>query len=261
MMMHFFKKAAQKRYTPYRVFSGVFFFFVAISFVISPIALAGSAEIFSYGSNGSDPSAAGSGMVNLNSYGSSSVTIDVSSNAYAGSQSGGGRNYSGYAEAVIGTSVVKDDVPNGSDPMQVAAGNTITINKDAFGNWIYGGVNVGSSISIAGSASVNGENSEGNAGTSGWVYWVNATVGNINVSSNIAAGSYTLTGPAILSGSGVSNSHANQPTGGYTITWNDVPGYTKPGSNSQTLTSGGTISFSGNYSVIVAPPVTINVSF
>jgi hypothetical protein len=75
-----------------------------------------------------------------------------------------------------------------------------------------------------------------------------ASVGNINVSSNIAGASYTITGPAILSGSGVSNSHANQPTGGYTITWNDVAGYTKPGSSSQTLSSGGTISFVGNYS-------------
>lgn len=75
-----------------------------------------------------------------------------------------------------------------------------------------------------------------------------ATVGTINVSSNIAGASYTITGPATLSGSGVSNSHPGQPTGGYTITWNDVAGYTKPGSSSQTLSSGGTISFVGNYS-------------
>ena len=89
-----------------------------------------------------------------------------------------------------------------------------------------------------------------------------STTGTINVSSNIAGASYTITGPATLTGSGVSNSHTSQPTGGYTITWNDVAGYAKPSSDSQTLTSGGTISFSGNYSLIPPPPpVTINVSF
>ncbi len=77
---------------------------------------------------------------------------------------------------------------------------------------------------------------------------ITVLAGTINVSSNIAGASYTITGPATLNGSGVSNSHANQPTGGYTITWNDVAGYTKPGSSSQTLSSGGTISFVGNYS-------------
>lgn len=83
---------------------------------------------------------------------------------------------------------------------------------------------------------------------------ITVLAGTINVSSNIAGASYTITGPAILNGSGVSNSHANQPTGAYTIIWNAVAGYTTPSSDTQTLTDGGTISFSGNYVVTIAQP-------
>ena len=80
------------------------------------------------------------------------------------------------------------------------------------------------------------------------------TTGTVNVSSNIPGASWTITGPATLSGSGLSDSYTSKPTGTYTITWGTVNGFTPP-SSSQTLTTGGTITFTGTY-----PSVSINIS-
>lgn len=71
-------------------------------------------------------------------------------------------------------------------------------------------------------------------------------LGTISVSSNIAA-SWTITGPATISGSGTTQTSLNQPIGTYTITWGAVSGYTTPASSSLTLVNGGTIGFSGMY--------------
>lgn len=81
---------------------------------------------------------------------------------------------------------------------------------------------------------------------------IGAPTGTINVTSNIPGASFTLTGPATLTGS-VPATFTSQPTGMYTITWNNVLEYTKPGTSSQTLTSGGTLSFSGNYTPSTGP--------
>lgn len=74
-------------------------------------------------------------------------------------------------------------------------------------------------------------------------------LGNINVSSNIPAASWAITGPdSYSSGSGISASYPSKTTGTYTITWGAVAGYVTPAT--QTLTVdfyGGTISFSGTY--------------
>jgi len=72
------------------------------------------------------------------------------------------------------------------------------------------------------------------------------TVGTVNVSSNISS-SWTIAGPAALSGSGTSANYTSKPTGSYTITWGDVSGYTKPTSSSLPLAAGGIINFNGNY--------------
>ncbi len=70
--------------------------------------------------------------------------------------------------------------------------------------------------------------------------------GTVAVSSNIAA-SWTITGPATISGSGTAQTSLTQPIGTYTITWGAVSGYTTPASSSLTLVNGGTISFNGIY--------------
>lgn len=75
------------------------------------------------------------------------------------------------------------------------------------------------------------------------------TTGTISVSSNIST-SWTITGPATITGSGASQSSPSWPTGTYTITWGNVSGYATPATQSLTLTSGGTISFNGIYAAV-----------
>ncbi len=79
-------------------------------------------------------------------------------------------------------------------------------------------------------------------------------LGTVNVSANISAASWTITGPSTRTGSGVSASYPSMPLGVYTITWNSVAGYNTPVSISQTLSGGGIITFSGNYIIILPPP-------
>lgn len=82
-------------------------------------------------------------------------------------------------------------------------------------------------------------------------------VGTVNVSSNIGS-LWTVTGPATITGSGTSGSYASKPAGTYTITWGSVSGYTAPASQSFTLTSGGTITFSGSYTALTCPNGAVN---
>lgn len=81
------------------------------------------------------------------------------------------------------------------------------------------------------------------------------STGTVNVSSSIPS-SWTITGPATITGSGFSQSSPSQPVGTYTITWNPVSGYTTPSSQSLTLTSGGTITFNGTYTALASCTVT-----
>ncbi len=137
-------------------------------------AFAGTATIFT--DNQSTPFASGAGTVNFNSYNASSITVTVSASAYGGSQQGGGRNYSGYAEAVIGGSNENQDVPNGSDPMNVSALNTLTVTKGGDGNWYSGGTNLGTSVSVSAYVTVDGENVQGGATAYCTVNWVEAPI-------------------------------------------------------------------------------------
>lgn len=72
------------------------------------------------------------------------------------------------------------------------------------------------------------------------------TTGTVNVSSDIAS-SWTITGPATITGSGTSQTNTAKPPGTYTITWGAVAGYPTPPSQSLTLTAGNVITFVGNY--------------
>ncbi|MDP3069636.1 MAG: hypothetical protein Q8N18_05075 [Opitutaceae bacterium] len=118
--------------------------------------------------------ASGSATVNFNSYNASSITISVTANAYGASQQGGGRNYAGYAEAVIGASVQSQNVPNGSDPQSVWASNSLTITKGGDGNWYSGGINIGTSVSVTAYTWVNGENAVGFGSAYASISWVEA---------------------------------------------------------------------------------------
>ncbi len=71
--------------------------------------------------------------------------------------------------------------------------------------------------------------------------------GTVSVTTNNTSATFTITGPATYSGSGTSWTHPNSPTGTYSITFGTISGYTTPIDTPKTLTSGGTISFSGTY--------------
>ena len=71
--------------------------------------------------------------------------------------------------------------------------------------------------------------------------------GTISVTTNLASGSFTITGPVTYNGSGVSFTQTNVPPGTYTTTFNPIPGcVTTPSSQTQTV-GGGTVIFSGTY--------------
>lgn len=82
--------------------------------------------------------------------------------------------------------------------------------------------------------------------------------GTINVTTNIAAATFTITGPANYSGSGQSFTKTGAPAGSYTISFGAVSGYATPLNQTQTLTVGGTISFSATYQAVVAVSISLS---
>ena len=77
-------------------------------------------------------------------------------------------------------------------------------------------------------------------------------VGTIVVNTNNAASTFTLTGPAIFTGSGTTWTQTDAPVGDYLITYNSIPGYDTPANLSQTIVnSGDTIAFTGTYNLSV----------
>ncbi|MFN0167416.1 MAG: fibronectin type III domain-containing protein [Bryobacteraceae bacterium] len=71
--------------------------------------------------------------------------------------------------------------------------------------------------------------------------------GTIQVTTNVAAASFTAKGPSTYTGSGPFFTKTNAPAGTYTITYGVVPGYTTPVSETKALTAGGIIAFTGSY--------------
>ncbi|MDP2166851.1 MAG: FG-GAP-like repeat-containing protein [Thermodesulfovibrionales bacterium] len=71
--------------------------------------------------------------------------------------------------------------------------------------------------------------------------------GTIKVSANIAEASYTITGPATYSGSGVSFAADAAPEGTYTIIFGRVNGFKPPSSYSLAVADGTITEFAGNY--------------
>jgi hypothetical protein len=71
--------------------------------------------------------------------------------------------------------------------------------------------------------------------------------GTISVSCNNDSASYTITGTNTYTGTGRSNTHSSAPTGSYTIVFGAVAGYSTPASQTASLSSGGTLTFTGIY--------------
>jgi hypothetical protein len=79
---------------------------------------------------------------------------------------------------------------------------------------------------------------------------VNLTVqsaGTISVSCNIAAASFTVSGPKNYDGSGQTWTATEVTDGQYTITYNPVTGYKTPQTETKTISGGSSINFEGNY--------------
>lgn len=81
-----------------------------------------------------------------------------------------------------------------------------------------------------------------------------ALSGTISVSTNLPSAAFTMTGSAMYTGSGTSFTVTTAPPGTYTISFNAVAGYATPPSQVQTLSAGGSVSFSGTYTTLAAPP-------
>ncbi len=77
--------------------------------------------------------------------------------------------------------------------------------------------------------------------------------GSIEVTSTPSGASFSLSGPASYSGY-TPWSKTSAPVGTYTITWGPMSSYTPPPSETQTLSPGGSISFSGVYQTIQQEP-------
>ncbi len=74
--------------------------------------------------------------------------------------------------------------------------------------------------------------------------------GTLMVAKNLAQGTYNITGPANYSGSYILTTITNAPPGQYTVDFTDVAFYQTPPPQTNTLASGDTITFAGNYSFI-----------
>jgi len=78
-------------------------------------------------------------------------------------------------------------------------------------------------------------------------YTEQALGGTINVSTDNASATFTITGPQTLSGSGTTWSKTLATIGTYIITYGAIAGYTTPASEAKTLTEGSSITFTGSY--------------
>ena len=102
-----------------------------------------------------------------------------------------------------------------------------------------------------------GSNGSGGPVLVGAVYEASPTIaaqtGMIQVSTNLSAASFTITGPATYTGTGTSFAQLAAPIGTYTITFTSVAGYITPGVQTQTLIAGTTLRFSGTYTNCTPP--------
>jgi hypothetical protein len=88
--------------------------------------------------------------------------------------------------------------------------------------------------------------------------------GGISVTTNEAAATFIITGPATFGGSGTSTSFPNAPPGQYSIAFGDLVGYVTPNTQSQNLAVGGTITFTGTYLALTSlkvNPTSLNFSY
>ena len=77
----------------------------------------------------------------------------------------------------------------------------------------------------------------------------NVPSGTVQITNNLWQAFYTLTGPTNRAAGGRSEIITNAPTGQYIIQYADVPYYQTPPTQTNTLASGSTLTFTGNYTL------------
>jgi len=88
-----------------------------------------------------------------------------------------------------------------------------------------------------------------------------ALTGTINVTTNLSAATFTLTGPVTLSGSGTVFTKSNIPVGTYTLKFHDVPKYIAPPIQKLTLSAGQNLTFGeGVYTPITLSACVLNTT-
>jgi hypothetical protein len=80
----------------------------------------------------------------------------------------------------------------------------------------------------------------------------NAPVGTVVVTNNLAAGLFAISGPMNRNGSGMQTTISNAPPGQYVIQFGGVAYYQTPANQTNTLTAGTTLTFTGNYTFVDA---------
>ena len=81
----------------------------------------------------------------------------------------------------------------------------------------------------------------------GWVYALGSKTGVITVTTNLNQASFLIKGPRHYYGEGTNYIVHNAPEGEYTITFQDVPGYKTPKSETKVLKGNSSIHFEGIY--------------
>jgi hypothetical protein len=75
----------------------------------------------------------------------------------------------------------------------------------------------------------------------------NVAPGTVQITNNLWQAPYILTGPVYRNGRGIGIVITNAPPGQYTAVFGDVPFYQTPAAQTNTLASGATVVFQGNY--------------
>jgi len=82
-------------------------------------------------------------------------------------------------------------------------------------------------------------------------------VNRIHVTTNHPDAAFSITGPQNYQGSGTDWSVSGVPDGEYTIVFHDINGYVTPPSVTKSLSGGGTIEFSGDYSRMITERIVV----
>ncbi len=151
--------------------------------------------------------------------------------------------------------------PGNSGTFEVSSGISMSVETE--GNISVSLSETSATITVTGAGIAPGESASADV-TGEWSVSTSMDVhvppetGAINVTTNLSAATFNISGPASFSGSGTEWTTTNAPVGNYSITYGFVAGYFTPGPQQSTLTKDGEISFSGTY--VAIPTGTISVT-